>query len=362
MFIFLIGFISLWALFCANFFLDGKKKFIIVTMLVLSILIAFRANDVGADTKAYYLTFNEYAKYNINEMLNVVKSGGVEIGYLLLVKFLSVIFSEPQSIFIFEGCIIGICYGYFFQKNTKNLIEAYIAILAYLGFNLFAFQLTGVRQSIAMAICILSYEYIKEKSFIKFISIVLFASLFHTSALFFIPAYFITLVDVRSVNTKIGLVLFGIIAILNTNKILNYATNFSERYSDYSIESTDTGLIFFIIMVAIFLLTEVVSKALYSYECRNKICNTKEKISIELRNINSLISINYIAVCLWCMRLISRTAERPSLFYLPITAILLSKLYIGFTKNSRNLFFIFVIICLVSLFLYRMRNFQYAFI
>lgn len=350
----IIAAISLWAVLCPKLFVNDKKKFIYGTFVLLGVLIALRADSVGADTKGYLLSFYEYADHSFNEMIQVFQNGGVEVGYMLLVKLLDALTSDSRSILIFEGCIVAICYAYFFDKNTSNMKEAYICILGYLAFNLFAFQLTGVRQSIAMAICILSFESIKKKQLVKFLIIVLFASTFHTASLFFIPAYFVTMLDVKKVTAKFVAVAVGALVISNASRVLSIATGVSERYADYGVESTDSGYMFFAIMVLIFFLAEYVMNSLVHGESENEIVTIAS-----LETVNCLISINYIAFALWCMRLVSRTAERPSLFFLPITIVLLSKLYKGFTEESQKIYYFILIVCLVVLFVYRMRTYIY---
>nr|WP_238942613.1 EpsG family protein [Planococcus beigongshangi] len=74
--------------------------------------------------------------------------------------------------------------------------DFYLSYIAFISLGYFFFSLTGLRQSLAMAFIILSYKYLREKKFMPFLFIVLFASLFHSSALIFLIAYPLSFVKI----------------------------------------------------------------------------------------------------------------------------------------------------------------------
>lgn len=331
---------TLYALTQILSFRDEKRAFLVLAFSIIGIMVGFRGINVGADTWNYYQSFGQYANTTI--FLDRIGSADTEIGYVALTKVLYGITENPQILFIFEGILIAVSYSVFFSHNTENIGEAYTAVLAYLAFNMFSFQLTGLRQSIAMACAIWSYEQAKKQRIIPFLAIVMASSLFHASALFLLPSFFLIRIENKR-KLKVGLIAVGVYFILNLNTITTWTYSISDRFSKYGIERTDNGLVFFTIMAVILFLGEFAANNTYD------------------ESLQQASKQNYINFILWCARLVSRTIERVSLFYMPMTAILTSKLYRGVARSSNRIFVFSLNALLVLLFLYRMRATQYSF-
>lgn len=313
----------------------GKRAFICLSFLAIGVLIGFRSTEVGSDTANYY---------NMFSLINYTESENIEIGYLFLVKLFNCFTDDPQSIFIFQGILVALSGAYFIIKNTVKIHEAYISILAFLAFNLFSFHLSGVRQSISMCICLFAYEKIKERKCLSFILIVFIASLFHTSALFFLPAYFIA--EIKNKNALLCSAIVTICGILFLEKLMEILSSLNDRFSKYGIENTDNGYIFFVTVMAITLFDLFYRKTI-----------------LTRTSINELHSkINYFSAGMWIMRLFTRTIERISFFYLPSTIIVLSHTYGAMkTKRDRIIYVLLLSILLITLYLYRMSNWKYSF-
>ena len=349
----LVAIISVLALFFNNYTeLDrAKRHFVILAFVVIGFLIAFRGITVGADTWNYANAYSQYSAYSWDELFILREKDDIEIGYLALIKVLSLISSEYQAIFIFEGILVAISYGFFIIRNTDTVSESYIAVLAYLAFNIFSFQLSGLRQSIAMAICIWSYETIKQKKIILSVIIILIASTFHASAVLFIPALIISLFA-NSWKLKIFTTIASVVAYLNINSVIEFTYGISDRFSKYGIEETGNGYVFVAVMVLILLLGEIAYNYLaFQYEEEGR----------DERELSIWYNINYICFALWCMRLITRTAERPSLFYIPATIILITKFERAMSDNSKRLFYFGLACMLIVLFFYRSQSINYTF-
>jgi hypothetical protein len=203
---------------------------------------------------------------------------------------------------------------------------------------LFAFNLSGIRQSIAMAICLFSYKYIQERKLFKFLLIIFFAGLFHKSSIFFIPAWFIAFKKINTTNIFINFIVG--IAILAFSKPLMLATS-TLLELEYGIESANSGRIFFLIVMVITILSLIYRKNLLQANPNNII----------------FINLNFISAILWGMRLISRTAERPSFYYLFATIILLEQILVSLKNNQEKQLLIYVAVILSCiLFIYRLSG------
>ena len=164
---------------------------------------AFRDN-VGIDFHVYEHDFN-----TIRE-LPVWQSGYFyyERGYLILNILLAVFFTDFQWVAIFCA---GITVGLVIVTIYKYSEHALLSVLLYLGLAIYYASFCLIRQNIAVSIILCSFGFIKKKKTVKAILVVLFASLFHYSALVFIPV--LLLMRVR-LSKKFGLTIFGSVLIL----------------------------------------------------------------------------------------------------------------------------------------------------
>lgn len=111
---------------------------------------------------------------------------------------------------------------------------------------------------IAMAIVINSYSFIKEKKPIKFILVVLLASLFHKTAIIFLIAYFFRYIKINKKNFTIEIVLFLIMQIVGFYIIINLARQVYPYYIPENITFSTSGLtqafvILFYLIVGLYL-------------------------------------------------------------------------------------------------------------
>lgn len=162
-----------------------KKLLISIVTLQLFIILALRKNTVGVDINGYIRQFHYISYSTFNDILLLRH----EIGYKLLVKFISYITNNEQ---VFLAIIAGISIfpiGRFIYKYSKM---PFISFALYISFNFYAFVFSGLRQAIAFSIVFISYDYIREQKLFKFLVTVILAALFHKSAIFFIPAYAIS--------------------------------------------------------------------------------------------------------------------------------------------------------------------------
>lgn len=67
----------------------------------------------------------------------------------------------------------------------------WMSLFFYLTLQFFAHSMNLFRQSIAATICLLAYPFLKRRKLLPFVLVVLLAAAFHTSALFFLPFYWI---------------------------------------------------------------------------------------------------------------------------------------------------------------------------
>ena len=162
-----------------------KKLFISIAILQLFIILALRKSTVGVDISGYIRQFYYISYSTFNDILLLRH----EIGYKLLVKFISFITNNEQIFLAIIGGLSIMPIGRFIYKYSKM---PFLSFALYISFNFYAFIFSGLRQAIAISIICISYDYIREQKLFKFLVTVILAALFHKSAIFFIPAYAIS--------------------------------------------------------------------------------------------------------------------------------------------------------------------------
>lgn len=85
------------------------------------------------------------------------------------------------------------------------------------------------------------------------------------------------------------------------------------------------------------------------------ICNRE---AILQQNINNkyALNLNFISFSLWGLRLISRTAERVTLYYMPYSYLLLEEVVMSQKNRTKQLYLFIVTLLAISLFFYRLSK------
>ena len=277
-------------------------------LLPFFLLLAFKGDGVGADTDQYTRMFEATQLDLFDKYYD-----RIEGGYRLFLIVITKIFDNPQWQYIIFAAFTLIVFVYFLERNS---CKPEWFVLMFLALNLYAFYMTGIRQAFAMTICLLAYEKIKQKKLIWFLLLVALAMSFHMAAMFFIPAYFIA--HLKTTKAKIPLyILVFIVAAIYNEELFMFAGDAFEL--EYGIEETGNGYVMIGLMFIITALSFLRLRTLVEYNENNKY----------------LIQLNVIHMGLWMLRLFSRTAERPSMFYTFFTILLVEQLIMSI-KNKET--------------------------
>lgn len=154
--------------------------FFLIVIFVLWFLTAFRSVIIGNDTLNYVRYFQVFGQGGIDP------NSRIEIGYQILNILVYKISPNP---YFFLGVVATICYlgtGIYIYKYSDNIVFSTLLLFP-VAYSFFA---SGLRQAIAMVICLFAYQAIKNKRFGFAILLIAFASLFHTSALLMLVLLF----------------------------------------------------------------------------------------------------------------------------------------------------------------------------
>lgn len=196
------------------------KKGIWFAYLIIALFSVVRY-DIGAD-------YENYA-YMIDQ-LKAGLNNGYSFGYIWLVFekepamiFLTKLFSWSEYPYIWVVGLISILNTTLLYKVLERYqIHAWGIFLYLVTFILFQ-SWDWVRQSVAMHVFLYSLCYIESRNFLKYSLWVLFASMFHYSALCLLPFYFIYSIRIRPIMVlalSIGLFVLAELGVFNNVKVL----------------------------------------------------------------------------------------------------------------------------------------------
>lgn len=222
-----------------------KRFFVVLVTVQLILVLALRYVTVGVDVSRYVAYFQTMPYYSSLDALLI--SSRYELCYKLFNKFISFFTMNEQIFLSFVAIVSMVPVGRFIYKYSKMPL---LSFALYIAFGYYSFNFSGLRQAMAFAITLSSYDYIRERKLSKFIICIILASLFHKSAFSFLPAYFIT-------NLKLNKATVGIIMSLNMllflfrKQILTFVI--STIYSSYHlVESTSFSWMTLCLVILLF--------------------------------------------------------------------------------------------------------------
>lgn len=170
---------------------QSQLVFLVCYLLFLALFVGMSDMLGGYDRYIYGEVFDsiadtttEHGSYRANNGFDYFPS---EPGYTLLNIFIS-FFTANRYIFILV--ITFLIYTLLFVSLKKYADNYAFAVILFMGL-WFYFSFTYLRQVLGATIVWLSIDYIVQRRFWKFLSVVLIAMSVHKSAIIFFPVYFI---------------------------------------------------------------------------------------------------------------------------------------------------------------------------
>ena len=248
--------------------LKSRQYNIYILAMLLPIIISGIRYNVGTDYMNYYYMANSPLPMNYLDIIHYIKR--IEPGYLVLLYINNFIFEKPEGIFIITSIIIIVLY-YIAIFRYREEIDLTIGILLFFIIIYFA-SFNGIRQYLAAGLVMISYKYLIDKNFIKYLVNIFLASLFHYTALIMLPIYFI--VNGRYEKFKRKIFFFLAIPIIFLIKPLGTILTSIGPLQKYAIYLTGKGNIailgiIFLIISAIWIM--IYRKKLINYNSNNRI-------------------------------------------------------------------------------------------
>ena len=305
--------------------------FFIVFIIILSV----RSVDVGADSKNYYKMYREIGVLPWNKLFGYRVP--LEYGNLVLQKLLNVLFGDSLFVFLFATSVIAVVPIWIFYSRRSE--APLLAIALFISVAPFSMYFSGIRQIIAMGLGVVAWHFTKKKNVILFILTVIFAVLFHRSAIvlvFMFPLYYLKIKRVwLAVIIPVILVAF-----VFNKQIITLIYNLTGLYAENELALADTNAYGMLIILA--MLTA------FSFIVPNE--KLMDKDAIALRN---LLVFSLIIQCFAPIHGLVMRFNYYYLIFVPITITQVLKFIDAKFAKLKTVFMWVMGVAFVGLFFYR---------
>lgn len=146
-----------------------------ICLILLFVMSAFKASTVGNDTHEYLRLY---------EMGNGAITAGTryELGYLYFSQTIWKMFHAPQALFIVYSLIFYVVLWHFIKKYSSM---PWLSVLIFFSYTFFSFSMSALRQSLAIVILFISFDFALKHKYFLFILTTFIATLYHSSAIVF---------------------------------------------------------------------------------------------------------------------------------------------------------------------------------
>lgn len=293
-----------------------SRNLFIFCGIVLFFIFMLRNENVGTDIKTYRVMFDNFSQVSFLEILFQNESltlygPNQEIGYAIFTK----IFSLFDSFRLYVLVIAAFEVFALFYVIGRRSVMPFLSILIYFTFEFFNFQLSALRQGIALSCVLLAINMIIDKKNFKAFLWIILALSFHKSAIFALPMLFLNVRIFDKPPVRIlAMLLFAVVFLLR-KPIIQIIANFV--YGGYQIEETGAfAMLLFILFLTVFLM-------FYSYRY--------------LKNRKSFsLYLNIIFICSMIMigNTVSMVVIRVAYYYEMILILLIPMLISGMKSKS----------------------------
>ena len=230
-------FILIWLLLWWRIGNSNKLLHLIIAIIPVFVMIAFRAESVGKDTAGY---LHAYSLFDPNiSLIQLWNEWDTEKGYVALCYILKQIGLSERSVLFTEALTFCFSIIYFCKYCAKD--KLFILMVAVLSLSEFA--ISGVRQTFALSIFLIAYRFAQEKRWVIYALLGILALLFHTSAILVFPCCI--LIHVKFNNRALWLYIIVLVFSLLSMKTIFGKVSSMLDYDEYQLMSLEGGYVSF---------------------------------------------------------------------------------------------------------------------
>lgn len=262
--------------------IPGKIVYIFFCGALLVMLAGLRSIKVGNDTAMYKILFDYMGDFStFPDALQSWKLGGVEIGY----AFIEYIFSHTATFQFFLFFTAGVSIIPVLVVIYKYSENIWLSLFFYIAFGYFAFAMNGIRQSIAIGICMIALIAAINRKIVQFLILVCIAFLFHRTAILFLPVYWFNKIIISKKTAYIYITILG--SLFAFKQYLFHFLNSFSRQSFGSVNDAG-GIRMFLFMLFILILLWVYKDKFLDVNKTNRIFFTLYSVSVLMWPVASL--------------------------------------------------------------------------
>ena len=197
----------------------NKKQVTFIICLQMFLILALRADTLGADLGNYALYYKTWSKHTFGEMIGATRFGlnhqigwGLESGYVWLCWICAKVGFSFHGFLVVHAliCIAGI---YRFVKN--NAANKPLTLALFISFGIYQTFFYILRQALAFVVLLNSLKWIKKRKIWIFLLYVCVAILFHRVAIPFLFIYFLYNINItRKTFISVYIVCIGIVILI----------------------------------------------------------------------------------------------------------------------------------------------------
>lgn len=321
----------------------ADTKFLRLAFVGIILFTGLRSYQVGADTIQYISNFLR----TVNGTL-IEGDMRFESGYRLYTRVIARFTSSAPIFLTITAVVTNFPIARLIKKYSDDKLTS---VMLYITFGSFCFQLTGIRQAIALGICAVAIDYIYERKPIRFAALIVLATFFHKSAVLFSFAY---LFGSKLINRKtVPLIAGGYAFVYSYGEIARrYAGVFG--YENYSTDIEGSGGF---VKITVLLFTLVLFYVLSILKINQH----------EFRESDQMFfCILLMGLFLFLARFQSHIMDRVSLYYRSLSIIILlpnvMKAFTAGTKRKgRIIVYSVFMICFIGLLFYHLNESTYLY-
>lgn len=284
----------------------------------LFLIFALRHQSMGNDLRylagnGYLGAFDTISQMSWSTVLGIQKYLNYERGYIILNKVIGSISSNRQ--FFLAAVSFLSLYPICRFVKTRSVSPA-MSYVIFMGLPVILMYYSGLRQILAIAICVLSIDAIEEKKLIRFLLLIGLATLFHKSAWIFVISYPLFYFRPSKRVRWISVGGLALVYILRYRLFATLSYLFKDEASLYETNSITLFLIFTMVYVVCFLFVD-------------------EEVDHQL---SGYINLFYVACMVQSFAGIYNLAMRVGYYFMVVLIVLLPNVISNMQSNNKKIF------------------------
>lgn len=299
--------------------------------VMLFMILALRDESIGRDLKNYKFYFEKFSTLDFRGVFQEKR----DVLYVFL-NWMVARYTDDYQVFLAVVALITVLpVAVVYNKDKQH---SFLKIVLFMNMSTFIMLFSGLRQSIAISVGVIAYEFVKRKKLLPFLLFAFIAWGFHHSAfmiLLFYPLYHLTFKKRHLWFVVPAILMFFIF----NNQIFTWATNLIDS-DKYTSDMTNTGAYTMLILFIMF--------AVFSYIIPDE--NKMDNEALGLRNFMLL------AVLLQCFSPVHNLAMRMNYYYIIFIPMLIPKVITCAKENMKDVAYVSKIILTIFFVSYYLIN------